>query len=253
MISKNLMRTGRLAAAIALAFSGAASAAGSALPDDTLDEVIVTAQKRSERLIDVPISMAAITERAMRDAGASQLGEVLGTVPGVSLVDSGSGSQNINIRGINSVYGNSPVGYYLDELPFTYLGNTQLPDVRMYDVQRVELLRGPQGTLYGDGSLGGNQDAVAVRQTSEKARRYSRPAKCRNCLRGGSHREAQKQRRARSPVDLVVDAGVRRARRYRAGNVRFSEHGATRPLVPLRKSTPRCVHPTGRALPDRSH
>ena len=84
MISKNLMRTGRLAAAIALAFSGAASAAGSALPDDTLDEVIVTAQKRSERLIDVPISMAAITERAMRDAGASQLGEVLGTVPGVS-------------------------------------------------------------------------------------------------------------------------------------------------------------------------
>ncbi len=155
MISKNLMRTGRLAAAIALAFSGAASAAGSALPDDTLDEVIVTAQKRSERLIDVPISMAAITERAMRDAGASQLGEVLGTVPGVSLVDSGSGSQNINIRGINSVYGNSPVGYYLDELPFTYLGNTQLPDVRMYDVQRVELLRGPQGTLYGDGSLGG--------------------------------------------------------------------------------------------------
>ncbi|MEI6720211.1 MAG: TonB-dependent receptor [Betaproteobacteria bacterium] len=155
MSSINLRRSGPLAAAIALAVSGTAVAASAAGPKETLEEVVVTAQKRAERLIDVPISMAAITEGALRDAGATQLGEVLGSVPGVSIVDSGSGTQNIEIRGINSIYGNSPVGYYLDELPFTYLGNTQLPDVRMYDVERVEVLRGPQGTLYGDGSLGG--------------------------------------------------------------------------------------------------
>ena len=155
MKSIKLMSSGPLAAAIALAVSGNALAESVATPKDSLEEVVVTAQKRSERLIDVPISMAALTEGVLRDAGASQLGEVLGTVPGVGIVDSGSGTQNIEIRGINSVYGNSPVGYYLDELPFTYLGNTQLPDVRMYDVERVEVLRGPQGTLYGDGSLGG--------------------------------------------------------------------------------------------------
>jgi len=155
MNSLKMSPSGPLAAAIALAVSGSALADSAVSPKDTLEEVVVTAQKRSERLIDVPISMAALTEGALRDAGASQLGEVLGAVPGVGIVDSGSGTQNIEIRGINSVYGNSPVGYYLDELPFTYLGNTQLPDVRMYDVERVEVLRGPQGTLYGDGSLGG--------------------------------------------------------------------------------------------------
>ena len=146
---------GPVAAAIALAVSGAALADSTAMPKDALDDVVVTAQKRAERLIDVPISMAALTESTLRDAGVAQLGEVLGTVPGVGIVDNGSGTQNIEIRGINSIYGNSPVGYYLDELPFTYLGNTQIPDVRMYDVERVEVLRGPQGTLYGDGSLGG--------------------------------------------------------------------------------------------------
>ena len=95
MSSINLRRSGPLAAAIALAVSGTAVAASAAGPKETLEEVVVTAQKRAERLIDVPISMAAITEGALRDAGATQLGEVLGSVPGVSIVDSGSGTQNI--------------------------------------------------------------------------------------------------------------------------------------------------------------
>jgi len=120
-----------------------------------LEEVIVTAQKRNERLFDVPIAMTAFTSSMLVDSGASQLADFLKSAPGVGIVDTQSGQQNIQIRGINSTFGNAVVGYYLDELPFTLVGNVQLPDVRTYDLERVEVLRGPQGTLYGDGSLGG--------------------------------------------------------------------------------------------------
>jgi outer membrane receptor protein involved in Fe transport len=125
--------------------------------DDSLllEEVIVTAQKRDERLVDVPISLTAFTNSMLVDSGASQLADFLQSAPGVGIIDNQSGQQNIQIRGINSTYGNAVVGYYLDELPFTLVGNTQLPDIRTYDLQRIEVLRGPQGTLYGDGSLGG--------------------------------------------------------------------------------------------------
>ena len=133
--------------------AGAGAQPGSDGP--ALEEVVVTAQKREERLIDVPISISAFTERTLTDANALQLSDILQTAPGVGIVDNQSGTQNIQIRGINSTFGNAPVGYYLDELPFSLVGNTQVPDVRLYDLQRVEVLRGPQGTLYGDGSIGG--------------------------------------------------------------------------------------------------
>jgi len=120
-----------------------------------LGEIIVTAQKREERLLDVPLSISAFTATAMQDSGAAQLGDFLESAPGVSLVDSHQGDNNIQIRGISSQFGDSPVGYYLDELPFSFLGNPQVPDVRTFDLERVEVLRGPQGTLYGDGSIGG--------------------------------------------------------------------------------------------------
>ena len=120
-----------------------------------LEEILVTAQKREERLLDVPIAISAFTDDALTDAGAVQLADFLQTAPGVGIVDNQSGTQNIQIRGVNSTFGDAPVGYYLDELPFSLIGNTQVPDVRTYDIQRVEVLRGPQGTLYGDGSIGG--------------------------------------------------------------------------------------------------
>ena len=82
--------SGVLAAAIALSLSLSAGAQEVTRPATSLEEIIVTAQKREERLLDVPISMAAITESALRDAGAMQLSDVLGSVPGVGIVDSGS-------------------------------------------------------------------------------------------------------------------------------------------------------------------
>lgn len=148
-----------LALACALVLSNAARAQQQARPVERnsagLEEIIVTAQKREERLLDVPIAISAFTGDALADAGASQLADFLGSSPGVGIIDDESGTQTIQIRGISSTYGNATVGYYLDELPFTYIGNAQVPDVRTYDLERIEVLRGPQGTLYGDGSIGG--------------------------------------------------------------------------------------------------
>ncbi len=145
-----LLMNGFVSSAVAQDSAGAA-------PDRTsLEEIVVTAQKRTERAIDVPLSISAFTNESMMDAGVSQLADFLESAPGVGAVDSGGPTQQaIQIRGINSVIGDAPIGYYLDELPFSFIGNTQVPDIRAFDLERVEVLRGPQGTLYGDGSIGG--------------------------------------------------------------------------------------------------
>ncbi len=147
-----------LTIACALVLADAARAQ-QAQPDERkateLEEIVVTAQKREERLLDVPIAISAYTAGALSDAGASQLADFIASAPGVGIVDNESGTQTVQIRGISSTFGNATVGYYLDELPFTYIGNSQVPDVRTYDLERIEVLRGPQGTLYGDGSIGG--------------------------------------------------------------------------------------------------
>ncbi|MFO0333647.1 MAG: TonB-dependent receptor [Pseudomonadota bacterium] len=148
-----------LALACALVLADAARAQQAASPEPravtALDEIVVTAQKREERLLEVPIAISAITAESLADAGAVQLADFLESAPGVGIVDDQSGTQTIQIRGISSTFGNATVGYYLDELPFTYIGNSQVPDVRTYDLERIEILRGPQGTLYGEGSIGG--------------------------------------------------------------------------------------------------
>lgn len=123
--------------------------------EDSVDEVIVTAQKRAENILKVPVAISAFSNADMENSGARQLSDFLASAPGVSIVDGGTGAQEISIRGISSTFGDAPIGFYLDELPFSFIGNTAVPDVRTYDLERVEVLRGPQGTLYGDGSLGG--------------------------------------------------------------------------------------------------
>lgn len=136
------------------------SAAGSeATP--TLQEVVVTAELTRERLSDVPMSLTAITGAQMMSAHAYSLEEYVGSIPGVSLLNFGSLGSQVVIRGISAGVDpiNNAVATYVDETPLSTEGpfadSFMSPNLDTFDMARIEVLRGPQGTLYGANSLGG--------------------------------------------------------------------------------------------------
>lgn len=138
----------------ALAQDAARVDGGQSVVPTTLEEVVVTARKRSERQIDVPIALTAITGDALDQRGVPSIGSILGEVPGVNIYDRGL-SYKLSIRGVSTSLGSNENGYYLDDLPFTGVTVPINPDVRAWDIERIEVLRGPQGTLFGEGSMGG--------------------------------------------------------------------------------------------------
>ncbi len=127
---------------------------------DQLQEIIVTAQKRVSTVQDTPISITAITGQDLLDRGITDINSVVQSVPGVSMRTSGPGQTELEIRGMTSSGGNSStVGFYLDDTPLSAPASAQngkvVIDPNLYDLNRIEVLRGPQGTLYGSGSMGG--------------------------------------------------------------------------------------------------
>jgi iron complex outermembrane recepter protein len=129
--------------------------AGTRSGSETLETVLVTAQKREERLIDVPMSVAAISGETLEQKGLNTISDIAHTVPSLSVREAGPGQQLITIRGIGNGRGSSSlVGIYLDDAPLSSIPFSQV-DLRVSDLERVEVLRGPQGTLWGEGSVGG--------------------------------------------------------------------------------------------------
>jgi iron complex outermembrane receptor protein len=125
-----------------------------------LQEIIVTATKRASTVQETPMSITAITGEEIQARGLPDFASLIQSVPGVSLRTSGPGQTEIEMRGMTSVSGNSStVGFYLDDTPLTAPAFAQngkvVIDPNLYDLNRVEVLRGPQGTLYGSGSMGG--------------------------------------------------------------------------------------------------
>ena len=121
-----------------------------------LGEILVTAQKREERAFDVPMSIVALGADALEKQKISGIDDLAMAVPGLSIQESGGPYRQIYLRGVSNEAGNSSlVGLYLDEASVTPALATNQPDLRAYDIERIEVLRGPQGTLYGEGSLGG--------------------------------------------------------------------------------------------------
>jgi outer membrane receptor protein involved in Fe transport len=123
---------------------------------------VVTATKRTTTLQETPISIAAVSGEDLQQRGISDINTLVKQIPGVSFQSVGPGRTNFNIRGLSDTGGASPtVGFYLDDVPITpatsaisAAGKSEIsPD--LYDLERVEVLRGPQGTLYGAGSEGG--------------------------------------------------------------------------------------------------
>ncbi|MBW2370789.1 MAG: TonB-dependent receptor, partial [Deltaproteobacteria bacterium] len=126
--------------------------------DYLMEEMIVTASKRPRKLQEVPISIYAVTGDKMESAGINSLGDMSDAVAGVEIISTGTGTVNIAARGVTNMAGGiestAAVGYYLDEVPVSSLSDT-MPEIAMWDVDRVEVLRGPQGTLFGEGSMAG--------------------------------------------------------------------------------------------------
>jgi outer membrane receptor protein involved in Fe transport len=121
-----------------------------------LEEVVVTAQKqnRAQSVLEVPFSIQAVTEKTLRDANMRSLSDIVNLVPGASETNSNSiGRSKFQIRGVDSVGGDPTVSYYMDDS--AYPGAFFAPVARAFDMQRVEVLRGPQPTLYGNSSMGG--------------------------------------------------------------------------------------------------
>ena len=131
-----------------------AGGAGATSPTQT---ITVTAQKREQRLIDVPAAVQAFTGAQLEETGIADLKDLVRSIPGASEGRSTSaGTRSFQIRGVTSLYGDSTVGYYLDDAIFTVLNRNWAPVASTFDVERVEVLRGPQGTLYGLGAMGGS-------------------------------------------------------------------------------------------------
>ncbi len=127
---------------------------------DQLAEVVVTAQKRVSTVQETPISITAITGANLQERGITDIASIVQSVPGVSMRQSGPGQTELEMRGMTSSGGNSStVGFYLDDTPLTSPASAQngkvVIDPNLYDLNRIEVLRGPQGTLYGSGSMGG--------------------------------------------------------------------------------------------------
>jgi iron complex outermembrane receptor protein len=128
--------------------------------DDALTTIVVTAEKKEEKLKDVPMSITALGGNALDNLQYRSFSDYAAMVPGLSLVSSQPGYTSLTLRGQNAGGVGSTVAVYLDESPFgsssaLLNGSILSGDFDTWDLQRVEVLRGPQGTLYGANSEGG--------------------------------------------------------------------------------------------------
>jgi iron complex outermembrane receptor protein len=168
----------RLAAPATLACCGLLLAQ-SAVAEE-LEEVIVTAQKRADPISKVPISITALTQEAMDSQGVRDIQDIVAQTPGLDLkLGAGNGSgMRIAIRGIDSNAGAATTGVYIDDTAVQARNNsvnfagTSFTDV--FDLERVEVLRGPQGTLFGAGAEGGVVRFITAQPSLTKYSGYSR-------------------------------------------------------------------------------
>src|ERR1700688_4826782 len=153
-----------MAAACALGLAGlmhgsparAQAAPDAAAENGGLEEIVVTATRRSENLNRVPISVTALSQDDMDQRGIKDFQDIARFTPGVSVDNTGTNA--ISIRGISSSAGAGTTGIYLDDTPVQMRSLGFNPDdslPKTFDLDRVEVLRGPQGTLFGAGSEGG--------------------------------------------------------------------------------------------------
>ena len=170
---RTLCRSGAATAACLLAIGSGAEDAGDADAQGgvVIEEVVVTAQKRAENLQNVPVSVTALTSEDLEVSRLRNLNELADLVPNMQeLPLKGDGTPVFSLRGLSmgdySFHQQSPIGMYVDEV---YKGNQALNAVPHFDLERVEVLRGPQGTLYGKNTTGGAVNFITRRPEMENA------------------------------------------------------------------------------------
>ena len=150
-------------------------------PSASLEEIVVTAARREETLGKVPISVMAFTQKALDQNTVRTMDDIAKLTPGVffSRASDASGSvANIAIRGISSDAGSGATGVYIDDVPiqsrasYSGVGSSVWPEI--FDLERVEILRGPQGTLFGAGSEGGTVRLITPQPSADKFDAYAR-------------------------------------------------------------------------------
>jgi iron complex outermembrane receptor protein len=155
--------------AMAMAQSGPAEEE-TATPARDANEIIVTATRRAESLLDVPISIAAYSQETLDQKGIRSVEDLVRNTPGVNLTQGFSGIRYIAIRGLQSSVGATMTGIYIDDTP-VHIRSLVLMSFfspALYDLERVEVLRGPQGTLFGSSAMGGAVRFITAKPTLDK-------------------------------------------------------------------------------------
>jgi outer membrane receptor protein involved in Fe transport len=146
----------RLVVAMALTFGGQSTPISAA--DNALEEIVVTAQRRTERLQDVPEAISALSADTIDRLKLQSTEDLVRQIPSLTFDVLGPNEATLTLRGLGTAYGLSPtVAYYFNETPLDTRtdGYSGTPNIDLFDVDRIEVLRGPQGTLYGSSSMGG--------------------------------------------------------------------------------------------------
>ena len=144
-------------------------------PSAGLEEIVVTATRREESISKVPISITALNQDALDQKGIRDFSEMVRFTPGVSIDTSGTNA--ISIRGISSSGGAGTTGIYIDDTPIQMRALGFNPDdtlPKTFDLDRVEVLRGPQGTLFGAGSEGGTVRYIMTQPSTTAESTYAR-------------------------------------------------------------------------------
>src|SRR5580693_1073958 len=150
-----------------------------------LEEIVVTATRRSERLQDVPVSVIAFSQEKLDSQGLKSIDDLSRQSPGLNFQRNGMSSagnyndegSDINIRGVDSTAGTSTTGIYIDDTPIQtrHVGFGSVNTFpALFDLDRVEVLRGPQGTLFGAGAEGGAVRFITPEPDLNKTSIYAR-------------------------------------------------------------------------------
>jgi len=218
---------GHAAAAPAEVAQGASAPGDPADADRTGGDIIVTAQKREQRLIDVPQSVSVLSSKLLQETHSDRLDDYFTRIPSASIDEAQAGQARIILRGINTGSDATTVATYVDETPYgsaTGLANggTLTPDLDPSEVDRIEVLRGPQGTLYGANSLGGLVKYVTVAPSTDGVHASAQAG-----VEAIDHGGAGESERASLNIPISSDLAIRGSGFYRkdAGYVDDPNHG----------------------------